>query len=194
MSPRAGTQLSTTFTNVPEVRRHVRSHCNIAGPSPNHWSINITAKQNIPKSSMNESCWRTLKDEDTRDCLNADYLLQLTLPRKAEELLWKVKLTNLLTAPKAEYRRWIWPPVHWMHPAPQRRKNPPRRRQGRGRPHEELSSPELQILEAALAIGTDMEACRKSSKGPPRNFQLSKNAKFDLFDEVSWWRRGHDED
>ena len=38
MSPRAGTQLSTTCSlTYPASKRHVRSHCKHCRPSPNHW-------------------------------------------------------------------------------------------------------------------------------------------------------------
>ena len=51
--------------------------------------------------------------------------------------------------------------------------------------HEELTSPEHQILEAALAIGTDMEANAEIFKKATKELQRLKNAKFDLFsDEV----------
>ena len=49
--------------------------------------------------------------------------------------------------------------------------------------HEELTSPELQVLEAALATGQDMKTNAELFKLATKELQRLKNAKFDIFSE-----------
>ena len=188
VTARGNSIVDHVFTNVPGVKGVTSDPiANIAGHRPIIGSINITAKQNIPEVKYERILLENLKDEDTRDRLNARLSVTIGpfrarlrnfMESEAYELVDSAEKQNIADEFDHLFTECILPPAKEILGSKTAGK--------RQATHEELSSPELQILEAALAIGTDMEANAEIFKRATKELQRLKNAKFDLFsDEVS---------
>ena len=136
VTARGNSIVDHVFTNVPGVNGVTSDPiANIAGHRPITGSINITAKQNIPEVKYERILLENLKDEDTRDRLNARLSVTIGPFRARLRNRRKVKFTNLWTAPKSRISPMNLTTCSPNASCPQRRKSSEVRRQGRGRLH-----------------------------------------------------------
>ena len=176
------------FTNVAGVSGITSDPiANIAGHSPIIGSINITAKQNVPEVKYERIKLENLRDIDTRDRLTARLSITIGpfrsrlsnfMRNEAYDMVDSSEKQNVIDEFDKLFNNCILPPAKEILGTKIAGKKQIQ--------HEELTSPELQILEAAMAIGTDIEANAELFKLATKELQRLKNAKFDLFsDELS---------
>ena len=194
-------QFDHVFTNVPGVKGVTSDphYQTLPAIAQIIWIHQHYGRNRYPKSKYRQrSCWRTWKMKIHGIAWTLVICYNWTLPRKAEELYGKWSLQRTCwQRRKAEYRRWIWPPCSPNASLPQQRKSSEvRRREEAGHTWRTLS-PELQILETALAPSRYWHGklLRKSSKGR-KELQRLKMPSLTYFsdevelDEGEW----HDED
>lgn len=176
------------FTNVNDVSGTVSSPIsNVAGHRPIIGSINLAARQDIPEIKYERIKHENLKDRDLFDRLNSRMTISiqpfrnrlcqfyeseahLIMDSGAKQNIideFDILLTDCILKPAKQ--------VLGVKIAGKKQIT-----------HEELTSPELLILEAALAVGTDLDTNAEIFKRASLELQRLKKIKFDLFaDELS---------
>ena len=171
------------FTNVNGISGTVSSPVsNVAGHRPIIGSINITARQDIPEIKYERIKLEKLKDQDSRDRLNSRmtttiqpflHRLRPFIATEAHLLLDSGSKQNIVDEFDKLLMECILKPSKEILGVKIAGK--------KQIVHEELTSPDLLILEAALATGTDLVANAELFKRASLELQRLKNVKFDLF-------------
>ncbi len=185
VTTRGNSIIDHVFTNVPDVSGTTSEPiANIAGHRPIIGTINVTARQDLPEVKYERILLENLRDEETRERLNARLSISIGPFRERLSFFMENEAYTLVDNSFKQaiinefdilFTECILPPAKEILGTKIAGK--------RQITHEELNSPELQILEAALAIGTDMESNAEIFKRATKELQRLKNAKFDLFSE-----------
>ena len=176
------------FTNVPGVTGSTSGPVtNVAGHRPIIGTIPLTANQDIPTIRYERIKLENLKDCTIRDRLNARLTVSIIPFRSRLRQFKESEAHRLLDSGNKQaiidefdklFNKCILPPAKEILGSKTAGK--------RQIVHEELTSPELVILEAALATGTDLESNAEIFERASLELQRLKNIKFDLFsDELS---------
>ena len=153
---------------------------NVAGHRPIIGSINLTARQDIPEIKYERIKQENLKDQELRDRLNSRMTvtirpfrerIQHFMDSEARSLLDNGSKQLLIDEFDKLLTECIMKPTKEILGTKIAGK--------RQIMHEELTSPDLQILEAALAIGTNLESNAEIFKKASLELQRLKNEKFD---------------
>lgn len=188
VTTRGNSIIDHVFTNVPGVTGLTSDPVtNVAGHRPIIGTIPLTARQDIPAIKYERIKLENLKDTDTRDRLNARLTMTIRpfrsrlrqfMESEAHQLLDSGTKQAIIDEFDEFFNKCILPPAKEILGS---------KTAGKKRiVHEELTSPELEILEAALANGTNLETNAEIFKRATLELQRLKNIKFDLFsDELS---------
>lgn len=188
VTTRGNSIVDHVFTNAPGVTGSTSDPVsNVAGHRPIIGTMSLTARQDIPSIKYERIKLENLKDNDTRDRLNARLTITIGPFRsrlrqfmhcEAHQLLDSGTKQALVDEFDKLFNECILPPAKEILGSKSAGK--------KTITHEELMSPELEILEAALATGTDLESNAEIFKRATHEIQRLKNIKFDLFsDELS---------
>ena len=188
VTTRGNSIVDHVFTNVAGVVGTTSSPVtNVAGHRPIVGSIQITARQDIPGIKYKRIKLEALKDTDTRDRLNSRLTITISpfrsrlrqfVESEAHQLLDNGSKQAIIDEFDNFFVECILTPSREILGSKVAGK--------KQYVHEELTSPELQILEAALACGTDLNSNAEIFKNATLEIQRLKNVKFDLFsDEFS---------
>lgn len=185
VTTRGNSIVDHVFTNVTGVSGTTSGPvANVAGHRPIIGSINLTARQDNPEIRYERIKQENLKDQESRDRLNS-------------------RMTITISPFRSRLRQFMESEAHLLSDTGSRQQiidefdimltecimKPTKEILGvkisgkRQLKHEALTSPELLILEAALAVGTDLDANAEIFRRASLELQRLKNIKFDLFSE-----------
>ena len=183
VTTRGNSIVDHVFTNVAGVSGSTSSPvANVAGHRPIIGSINLTARQDIPEIKYERIKQENLKDEELRDRLNCRMTITIRPFRErihqfsesnAHSLLDNGTKQQLIDEFDKLLTDCIMKPTKEILGVKIAGK--------KTITHEELTSPDLLVLEAALAVGTDLEANAEIFRKASLELQRLKNVKFDLF-------------
>ena len=185
VTTRGNSIIDHVFTNVHGVTGRTSDPvANVAGHRPIIGTVPLTARQDIPSITYERIKLENLKDTETRDRLNSRLTITIIPFRSRLRRFMECEAHRLLDNGSKQaiidefdelFNECILSPAKRILGSKMGGK--------KQIVHEELTSPDLEILEAALATGTDMEANAEILKRATAEIQRLKNIKFDLFSE-----------
>ena len=185
VTTRGNSIVDHVFTNITGVSGSTSSPVtNVAGHRPIIGSINLTARQDTPEIKYERIKQENLKDQILRDRLNSRMTMTIRPFRERIQQFTDSDAHSILDLDNGTKQQvidefdkllmeCIMKPTKEILGVKIAGKKQIK--------HEELTSPDLLILEAALAIGTDLESNAEIFRKASLELQRLKNVKFDLF-------------
>ena len=188
VTTRGNSIVDHVFTNSPGVTGFTSDPVtNVAGHRPIIGTISLSARQDIPTRKYERIKLENLKETDIRDRLNARLTITISPFRSRLNQFMESEAIQLMDSGTKQMIIDEFDELFNQCIIPTAKEILGSKTTGKKQiTHEELTSPELEILEAALATGTDLESNAEIFKRASRELQRLKNIKFDLFsDELS---------